>query len=222
MRELRFMLLVALLASGCEFFQGDDDTDFGEDTYGTETGDPTTDTGEDPPPTQGFRVFPKVMALDVPAIVTIELDGITPSSCELDDAVEGGYVCDAGVLPDGGTATIYVEKDGFDMAVRHPQVLFNQIAPLEVHLAVEGGPTGVWSECHSAGGFGSCADLCETFVSSCLATACATDDPEWPIATYQTFADAECTTLVESVPAACETPLPAEGTVPGMRCCCTG
>jgi hypothetical protein len=220
MRELRFSVLVALLASGCEFFQGEDDTDFGEAESGETETDETTDTGEDPPPTQGFRVFPKFMVQDVPAIVTIELDGITPSTCELDDAPEGGYVCDAGVLPDGGIATIYVEKDGFEIATRHPQVLFNQIAPLDVHLMAAGAPTGVWSGCQAAGGFGSCADLCESFQNSCLVTSCATDEPEWPIATLQTYADAECTVLLENLTSTCEEPLPGADTVVALKCCC--
>src|SRR5690606_22161727 len=146
-------------------------------------------------PSQGFRVYPKFMLQDLPAIVTIELDGVTASPCELDGAAEGGYLCDAGVLAADSSATIRVDKDGFDSAVRHPVVVFNQIVPLEVHLAVEGGPTGSWSACTAVGEFETCADLCATVQSSCVVTSCATEDPEWPVASYQTFTDAECTML---------------------------
>jgi hypothetical protein len=209
---------VMLLASGCEFFQGEEDTDFGDDSEDTDTGG-TEDTGE-LPPSQGFRVFPKFMLQDLSAVVTIDLDGLTPSPCELDGAAEGGYLCDAGVLPAGASATILIEKDGFDSAVRHPQVVFGSITPLEVHLAIEGGPPGVWSACHPAGDFGSCTDLCATFGGSCVVTSCATGQEEWPLATFETFADAECTMLVESVALACENELPIAGTVAGLRCCC--
>ena len=158
--------LLALLASGCGFFSDDDDgADFGDDSEASDTG---TDDGEEPPPSQGFRVFPKFMLQDLSAIVTIELDGVTPLPCELDDALEGGYLCDASSLPAGGIATVMVEKDGFASAVRHPQLVYGQITTLEVHLAVEGGPTGVWSACHVAGEFATCADLCATFQSSCM------------------------------------------------------
>src|SRR5690606_33385157 len=102
---------------GCGFFAGDDD-DFGDDNGESESGD--GDGDDDPPPTQGFRVHPKFMLQDLAAIVTIEVDGITASPCELDGAPEGGYVCDAGWLPADSTATIRVEKDGFDTAVRAP------------------------------------------------------------------------------------------------------
>jgi hypothetical protein len=210
--------LLASFASGCELFPGQDGAEF--DDGGDESDTGTTDDGEDPPPTQGFRVFPKFMLQDLSAIVTIDLDGVTPLPCEIDGAPEGGYLCDASQLPAGGIATIVIEKDGFASAVRHPQLVYGQVTALDVHVAVEGGPSGIWSACHVAGDFSTCADLCATFQSSCVVTSCATADAEWPISTYETFADAECTTPVESVALACENELPLAGTVAALRCCC--
>lgn len=214
--QLALIITVTMLASGCEFFDNDDDEvgDTGE------TGDGDGDGDGDPPPTQGFRVFPKFMLQDLPAVVTIDLDGVTSSPCELDEAAEGGYVCDAGSLQVNSVATVSVEKDGFISAVRHPTVTFHQIVPLEVHLAVEGGPTGVWSPCVVAGELETCADLCAAFESSCAVTSCATDQEEWPIATYETFADADCTMPIESLAQACESSLSLDGTVGSLHCCC--
>lgn len=210
------LAVILLFAGGCEFFGGNQD----EEGFDEETGSEPETTGEEPPPERGFRVFPKFMLQDVPAIVTIDVDGVSSDPCPLDDAAEGGYLCDADALPPDSLATIQIERDGFDMAVRHPEVPFNQIVPLEVHLAVEGGPTGSWSPCTAAGEFETCDDLCATFVGSCVVTSCATDDPEWPLATYQSFADAECTTLGESVVDACDNSLPDSGSVAALRCCC--
>jgi hypothetical protein len=215
-------LLLALLVSGCELFPGQEDSDFGDDSDESETDtDDTSDDGEQPP-SQGLRVYPKYMLQDLPAIVTIEIDGITPEPCELDGAAEGGYLCDASELPAGGIATIVVEKDGFASATRNAQLVFGQITALEVHLAIEGGPTGVWSECQAAGQFTTCADLCATFQGSCAVTSCATGDVEWPIATYETFTDVECTTSFERIAAACESELPFSGSTVALRCCCAG
>jgi hypothetical protein len=213
--QLGLIISVVMLAGGCEFFGNDDDDEVGDTG---ETGD--GDGDGDPPPSQGFRVFPKFMLQDLPAVVTIDLDGVTPLPCELDQAAEGGYVCDAGSLSPNSVATVSVAKDGFESAARHPTVVFNQIIALEVHLAVEGGPTGVWGPCVVAGEFETCADLCGAYQSSCAVTSCATDQAEWPIATYETFADADCTTPVESVALACESSLPVGGTVGSLHCCC--
>lgn len=209
-------LTLALLLGGCGLFSdGDDVADFSDES---ETG---SDDDGDQPPTRGFRVFPKFMLQDVAGVVTIDLGGPTPLACELDD-VEGGYVCDADSLASHSIATITVDKDGFASAVRHPQVPFNQIVPLEVHLAVEGGPTGVWSECQAIGEFGTCEQLCGALQSSCAAASCATADPEWPVASYETFADPECTTPIDSVVASCESELPLTGSSVALRCCCAG
>ncbi|HVH99381.1 MAG TPA: hypothetical protein VM869_11735 [Enhygromyxa sp.] len=215
-RTIQLTVVLGLLASGCEFFQGEDDTDFGDESE-SESG---TDDGDEPPPSQGFRVFPRFMLQDLSAIVTIELDWITPLPCELDGAPEGGYLCDASSLPAGGVATVMVEKDGFASAVRHPQLVDGQITTLEVHLAVEGGPTGVWSGCHLVGEFSSCEELCASTQSSCMVTSCATANAEWPIATYETFTDAECLTSFASEAATCGESLPLSGSSVALRCCC--
>lgn len=217
-RSIQLTVLLASLASGCELFPGSqEDSDFGDDSDTSDTG---TDDGDELPPSQGFRVFPKFMLQDLSAIVIIELDGVTPLACELDDAPEGGYLCDASSLPAGAVATVIVEKDGFASAVRHPTLSYGQIIALEVHLAVEGGPTGVWSGCHAPGEFATCTELCASTQSSCAVTSCATTNPEWPIATYELFADAECLTPLQGIAYACEDSLPLAGSVAALRCCC--
>jgi hypothetical protein len=158
------------------------------------------------------------MLQDVPAIVTIEIDGMTPETCELDGALEGGYLCDASSLPASGIATVVVEKDGFAGAVRHPQLSYGQIIALDVHLAIEGGPTGVWSDCQPAGQFTNCVELCGVVEGSCAVTSCATSNPESPIATYESFADAECITPAQQGAIACEDNLPFSDAA--QRCCC--
>ncbi len=214
---LGLCVAVAMLAGGCELFGNDDGDELGDD----ESGDDNSETtGEELAPSRGFRVYPKYMRKEVPAIVTIELDGISPAACELDGDAAGGYLCDADELQNGSLATIMVERDGFDMAIRHPEVPFNQIIPLEVHLAVEGGPTGSWSPCTVAGEFETCDDLCGTFAGTCAVTSCATDDPEWPLASMQTFLDSECVEQVESLASACEEPLLGAAVTAGLRCCC--
>ncbi|MFO7561887.1 MAG: hypothetical protein R6X02_04545 [Enhygromyxa sp.] len=217
MRSKLALIMVATLAGGCSFFDDDDGDDEVGDTG--EVGD--GDGDDDPPPTQGFRVFPKFMLQDLSAIVTIEIDGITPTPCEL-DLDQGGYVCDAGELPADSSASVWIEKDGFEGALRRPMVVFNQIIPLEVHLAVEGGPSGSWSSCAAAGEFETCAELCASFEDSCLVTSCATEQEDWPIATYETYSDADCTTPLESLALGCESSLPVTGTVASLRCCCAG
>ncbi|KIG17799.1 hypothetical protein DB30_02832 [Enhygromyxa salina] len=158
----------------------------------------------------------------VPAIVTIEeADGTgTPSACMLDGAPEGGYVCDAAPLI-GMDALIRVDRDGFDSALRAAAILTNQIQPLDVHLSVEGGPTGTWSACVAAGEFDSCAVVCEAQMLGCVVTSCATDQPEWPIATVETFSSLECTDLRESLASSCEEQLPLTPHVASLRCCCS-
>jgi hypothetical protein len=214
MRSL--ILSIVLLAGGCGFFDGDDDElgDTGD------VGDGDGDGDGDPPPSQGFRVFPKFMLQDLSAVVTIEIDGFTATPCQLDQAPEGGYVCDAGTLAVNSLATVQIDRDGFESAVRHPTVVFNQIVALEVHLAVEGGPTGQWSPCTIADEFETCADLCATLEGSCVVTSCATEQDEWPIATYETFSDQACTTPIDSLALACESSLPSSNTAGSLRCCC--
>lgn len=215
--------IAPLLLCGCGILDAQDsafDTDDGFDE--------STDTDEPPPaPTEGFRVFPRFMLQSIPAIVTIEAsDGSGPAlACELDGAPEGGYVCDAGLLA-GIYATIRVDKDGFEGTVRNPEILTNQIHELDVHLSVEGGPTGVWSACVAPGEFDSCAALCEGQMTSCAVTSCATEQVEWPIATLETFTSLECVdpleALVEAPASSCDELLPVNPDVLSLRCCCAG
>jgi hypothetical protein len=163
------------------------------------------------------------MLQTVPAIVTIEATDSpgTPIACVLDGAAEGGYVCDADQIL-GVNATIRVDKDGFDSAVRSAEVLANQIQDLEVHLSVEGGPTGVWSECVGVGEFESCAAVCDNQMLACAVTSCATEQPQWPVATLETFASPECLDTLEVPASGCGDPLPLAEAVVSMRCCCAG
>jgi hypothetical protein len=209
------LFAATLLVSGCEFFDNDDQS--GDDETGT--GD---DEGGDPQPTRGFRVFPKYLLHDVAAIVTIQGASGAFEACEL-DAVEGGYVCDADALDHNTVATIDLRRDGFETALRHPLIPFSHILPLEVHLAVEGGPPGEWSPCVGLGEFATCADLCASVEAVCAATSCSTDDPEWPLATHQTFAASECAEEpLDSLASSCDAALPVAGAAASLRCCCVG
>lgn len=201
------------LVGGCEFFDNNDEADLGADELDTGT----SDDGGDPPPSRGFRVFPKFMLIDVPAIVTIDLDGVSATACPV-DAIDGGYLCDASDLQDGSLATLEVVRDGFDTALRHPEVQFAQIVDLEVHLAVEGGPSGVWSECTPALDWDSCDAVCAAnFMDACSPTSCSTDDPEWPLASFETYTDADCLQL-EASAVTCDA-VPGAQAV-SARCCC--
>jgi len=210
--------IAALLLGGCGFFGSDsDDDDAPSSDESAELGG--TEEGGELPPTEGFRVFPQFMLQDVAAIVTIEAGGGQPAPCALDDAPEGGYVCDAEGLP-GATATIRVNKDGFDGAVRNPPIASFQIVPLEVHLSGEGGPTGSWSGCAAVGEFASCAELCAAEDGVCAVTACATGQDEWPVATFEGSIGPDCAEPLEWVAASCEAPLPLAG-LESLRCCCS-
>jgi hypothetical protein len=126
-------------------------------------------------------------------------------------------VCDATALP-GGPVTVLIERDGFDMAVRHPELVPQQIVPLEVHLSPAGGATGTWSSCVAADAFLTCGDVCTNEMLACAVASCATEQEEWPIATLATFSDAECGIGFENLVSACNEPLPAA--VSALRCCC--
>lgn len=209
------LLAALVLSGGCEFL--DSDSDELADTS-DESGESGTDGGE-PLPIEGFRVFPKFMLQDVAAIVTIETAGLPAEPCVLDDAPEGGYLCDAEDLP-GTVATIRVEKDGFDSAVRNPEIQAYAITPLEVHLAAWGGPTGTWSACTAAGEFQTCAELCAAEQLGCAVTSCATESVDSPIATFETFTGPNCDLVLESLAAACDQSLPLAGQAESLRCCC--
>jgi hypothetical protein len=208
--------LLGLLTGACGFF--DDVLDDGGADGETDTGSETTGTPPPPPPSEGFRVYPKFMLQDVPAIVTIEgLDGL-PDPCVLDGSPEEGYLCDATGFP-SGLVGITVERDGFETAVRHPELIAESIETLDVHLVVAGGPPGTWSACVPAGMFETCGDVCTNEMRTCAVTSCATGQDEWPVASYEVYEAPECVTQLESFAATCDDPLPVDG-VGSLRCCC--
>lgn len=214
--EMRTSIVALTLLAGCEFFGGEDDNDFGDDDdTGTTSFDTGTDTGDPEPPREGFRVFPRYLLQDVPAIVTVERDAMQ-LECPLDGG--GGYVCDATAMP-AGPVTITVERDGFDTAVRHPELVPEQIPTLEVHLSPAGGPTGTWSSCVAADAFLTCGDVCSNEMLGCVVASCATDQEEWPIATLATFSDGECVATYENLVSTCSDALPV-GPAEAVRCCC--
>lgn len=206
----RISLLTAALVlclSGCGIF--DDSDQF--DDEDTDTGEP-----EPEPPREGFRVHPKYLLMDVPAVVTVERGG-PPEVCPLDENL-GGYVCDATAV--ASTVTITVERDGFDPAVRNPVITPEQIVDFDVHLSPTGGPTGMWSGCVAAGQFQTCGDVCTDQMLECVVASCGVDNPEAPIATVQTFQDGECMVPLDGYVTTCNEALPiAAG--PSLRCCCT-
>jgi hypothetical protein len=211
------LLILASMASiaGCGFVEDVFD-DQGDDDDTSTSGDGDGDDTDDPiPPREGFRVFPKYLLQDVPAVVTIERDAV-PYDCPLD--VDGGYVCDATAMP-AGPVPLTIERDGFDVAVRNPELVPEQIPTLEVHLSPAGGPTGTWSACVPAGSFATCGDVCSNEMLACVVTSCATGQDEYPIATLATFSDAECVTSFENIASTCNDPLPI-GAAAALRCCC--
>jgi hypothetical protein len=211
----RIVAAAASLLMACSFFDrgADDDADEGTGTTGSDDGADTS-----PLPGEGFRVFPRYRLHDVPAVVTVEVEQM-PKGCPA-DAVDGGYLCDTSEIGDD-SVTINVKHDGFDPAVRHPMISPGQLVPLDVHLAAAGGPAGTWSDCVAAGSVEDCHEVCQLAEGQCVAASCATDDPEWPLATHETFDDADCaSTPLDSLAAACGEPLPAETDVVALRCCC--
>ena len=211
-----------LLLPACEEFGFDDggDDDFGESGSGSGEGT----TGEEEPPSVGFRVYPQYLTQDVTAVVTVEGDGVVPEACELDGDPSGGYVCDAGEVV-GSTVTIRVEREGFEAAVRMPEIQPGQIFPLVVHLNIEGFVPGSWSMCAPIGTFETCYDMCNNELRVCQAGGCETGDPDWPIATAAYYAKPDCSDLkpVETPVLLCEDELPLEpGEINAIACCCEG
>lgn len=207
------------LLVGCGIFDDVlDGSDFGDDeTTSTSGGDGDGDTDEPIPPREGFRVFPKYLLQGVPAVVTVERDAV-PYECPLDAAPEGGYVCDAtGLL--AGPVTVTIERDGFDVAVRHPELVPELIVSLDVHLSPAGGPTGMWSACVAADAFLTCGDVCSNEMLGCAVASCATEQEEFPIGTLATFSDAECLVGSENIASTCSEALPIASAL-ALRCCC--
>jgi hypothetical protein len=58
----------------------------------------------------------------------------------------------------------------------------------------------------------------------CVPASCDTADPEWPLATFQSFGTADCSDdSLEDAAVACDTELPdASGDALSLRCCCAG
>ncbi len=214
------------LFCGCEIPPGEEAATEGSGTQAPATsGDASTSGGEGSGgaqlPMEGFRVYPKYMLQELPAIVTVAQADAQAEACPAD--ASGGYLCDTSDLR-GSRATIQVERDGFEPARREPMIVAGQLEELEVHLDIEGGSIAGWSACMPLGDVDSCTSLCASEQQTCAATSCATDDPQWPLATHRIFVDVDC--VVASVPgaaAACDESL-AEATKDGMaiQCCCDG
>ncbi len=205
------------IISGCELFPNDDEGSFYDEIGGTDDDDTPPD-----PPSEGFRVFPKYLLQDVPAIVTIDGPDLDPAQCFLDPLDEGGYLCDTDELP-GPTTTVYIERDGFEPTTRELE-LPSSLIDVEVHLSPEGGPTGTWSECVASDAFVTCEDVCTQAGLPCAPASCATEDPLSPIASSQAFATLECVDApTSSLVLSCEAGLPAADELNvGLRCCCAG
>ena len=210
-------LLAVVPACSDDFFFDDGNDDDTSDDSGDGDGD--GETGE-LPPTEGFLIYPKVLLQDASAVVSIESNGVVPEPCPLSD--EGGYLCDADGLV-GPTATVRVERSGFEPAVRQPMIQFNQIIPVDVHLLVEGAEFGTWSACAPIDQHLDCAAVCETMLGVCFAAGCETEDPETPVATMQTFSTMDCSDRApfDHLANSCHVEL-AGGTVAAaaVRCCC--
>jgi hypothetical protein len=213
-------LLVLVSSGACGFFDDDDD-DFGADGDTSGDGDGDGDGDEELPPSRGFLVVPKFMLQAVPAIVTL-VDGPSALACPLAEPATGagGYLCDADGLASGSVATVQVERDGFEPSARMLEVRVDQIVPVDVHLAVEGGPGGSLSPCTPAGEFQTCAELCAATTSSCLVTACHGSLADAPIVSFETYADAECLEPIRGEALACDSALPDPGAATALRCCC--
>lgn len=208
-----------LLTTACQPFELFPD---GDDEVG-ETDDEVGEDGEEPPPTEGFRVFPTYLLQSIPATVTIQAEGFNPAACELADDGDGGYLCDTSQFP-GPTATVLVDRDGFDQAKRDPELpAGNYFQDLEVHVAPEGGPPGIWSACAPIDTIESCGQLCgDEGDLVCAPTGCDHVDPENPLVTYQMFTTEDCSDEEPAgIVAACdEAPIDDQGVSLSIRCCC--
>lgn len=199
-------------------------TDGGDTTgSGAETGadDPT---GEPPaPPDEGFRVFPKYMLQDVQAVVTMLAEGAEEAvPCPADTLQAGGYLCDTSPLSTADEVTIWVERDGFEPAQRDATIEPLTLQSLEVHLSIEGGPTGVWSDCTSLDLFATCADVCAAGEMVCAPASCAVGEDSDALATSRVFGDLECGGDGEfAATQSCNAELPEpDMDVQAVRCCC--
>ncbi|MGH1347764.1 MAG: hypothetical protein ACRBN8_39785 [Nannocystales bacterium] len=197
---------------------GADTSESGSDSVadGT-TGDPEA------PPDEGFRVFPKYMLQDVQAVVTMVAEGEEEAiPCPADTLVAGGYLCDTSPLFTADEVTIWVERDGFEPAQRAASIEALTLQLLEVHLSVEGGPTGVWSDCTSLDTFASCADVCAAAEMVCVPASCAVGEDSDALATSWAFGALDCTDEGLLAPTqSCNEELPEPSMdAQAVRCCC--
>jgi hypothetical protein len=206
------LLLVLALAPACS-------DDFFGFTGSDELGDgDSTETGDDPPVSEGIRVYPRYQLVDVSAVVSVE-DAVAgvPTSCPLDG--QGSYFCDTIDLA-ASDVIVRVERDGFEPEVRGLARPYGYIDMLDVHLVPVGGPLGVWSACVVRDAYPDCDGVCGAETKTCLPTSCATEDPNAPVATELGYEGLECAglpTRVEEQP--CSSSHPAAFT-DSVRCCC--
>jgi hypothetical protein len=210
----RVLLLALAFAPACsdDFFglSGSDDDEIGD----------STETGDDPRPSEGIHVYPRYQLVDVSAVVSVETaDAGVPTSCLLDGP--GSYFCDTIDLV-ASDLIVRVERDGFEAQARvlaHP---YGYIDTLDVHLVPVGGPLGVWSACVVPDAYpAGCDEVCGAETKTCVPTSCATDDPNEPIATELGYEGSECAGLPSRIEAqACSSGHPAAFT-DSVRCCCS-
>ncbi|MBV1861301.1 MAG: hypothetical protein KUG77_22980 [Nannocystaceae bacterium] len=172
---------------------------------------------------EGFRVFPKYMLQDVQAVVTMLVEGDEETvPCPADTLEAGGYLCDTGPLSPADAVTIWVERDGFEPAQRAASIEPLTIQPLEVHLSIEGGPTGIWSDCTSLDTFATCADVCAAGEMVCVPASCVVEEDSDALATARVFGELDCTgegQLAATQSCNDEFPEP-DMEVQAVRCCC--
>jgi hypothetical protein len=207
---LRRALVVLACLPGC----GDDFfglTGSGDDEVGE-----SSESGE-PQPSEGIRVYPRYLTVEVAAVVSIEaVESPMPSTCELDG--QGGYLCDTQAL--GPDVIVRVERDGFEPQVRALDHPYGYVDTIAVHLVPVGGPLGVWSACVTPDQFANCDEVCAAEGKTCLPTSCASGDPSEPIATELGYEGSECVDPPSRVEAqACSASHPAAFT-DSVRCCC--
>lgn len=196
---------------------GADSTAGGETVAGGTTGEPNVE------PDEGFRVFPKYMLQDVQAVVTMVAEGEEEAvPCPADPSEAGGYLCDTSPVVAAGEVTIWVERDGFEPAQRVATIEGLTVQQLEVHLSIEGGPTGFWSDCTGLDTFATCADVCAAGELVCIPASCAVDEDSDALATSRVFADLECTEDGQlAATQSCNTELPEpDAEIQAVRCCC--
>ncbi len=196
---------------------GADSTAGGETTASGTTGEP------DAVPEEGFRVFPKYMLQDVQAVVTMVAEGEEDAlPCPADPSEAGGYLCETSPLFPADEVTIWVERDGFEPAQRVASIEGLTVQLLEVHLSIEGGPTGFWSDCTSLDTFATCADVCAAGELVCIPASCAVDEDSDALATSRVFADLEFTVDGQlAATQSCNAELPEpDPELQAVRCCC--